>query len=64
MTQPPEILSVDEARVRVPLVLALTGCSRATLYRRIKDGLWPAPMQDGPRCVYWPARVVREALKA
>lgn len=64
MTQPPDILSVPNARIRPPLVQSLMGWSRATLYRRIEAGEFPQPMRDGPRCVYWPASVVVEALSA
>lgn len=64
MKQTPDILAIPNARIRPPLVQQLMGWSRATLYRRVADGRFPKPTQDGPRCIYWPARVVAEALKA
>ena len=35
-----------------------TGCSRSTIYLRIKQGLWPKPVRLGARAVGWPAREV------
>jgi prophage regulatory protein len=64
MKQTPEILSIPNARIRPPLVQMLMGWSRATLYRRIDAGEFPKPIKDGPRCVYWPAKVVADALSS
>jgi predicted DNA-binding transcriptional regulator AlpA len=33
----------DSAKVRLPVVQALYGCSRATVWRRVKDKLIPSP---------------------
>jgi predicted DNA-binding transcriptional regulator AlpA len=33
----------DSAKVRLPVVQALYGCSRATVWRRVKDNLIPSP---------------------
>ena len=62
MRQPVELINVPEARLRLPLVLTLTGLGRSTLYRRIAEGKFPAPAKDGKRCAYWPAQVVRQAI--
>jgi len=35
-----------------------SGLSRSTLYQRISQGLWPRPVNIGPRSVGWPAREV------
>lgn len=40
--------------LRKPAVLARTGLSHSRLYRRITDGLFPAPVNDGSKCVVWP----------
>jgi prophage regulatory protein len=40
-----------------------SGYPRSTLYLRISQGLWPKPVQLGPRMVGWPAQEV-EALNA
>lgn len=50
------------AFVRLPVVLGLKGCSRVTLWRQVKDGLWPAPHKIGARMVAWRVSEVREAL--
>jgi prophage regulatory protein len=35
-----------------------TGYSRSTIYLRIKQGLWPKPVNLGARAVGWPASEV------
>lgn len=45
---------VREVRfLRLPEVLKRTGLSRATLYRRIREGHFPEPQKDG-NCSFWP----------
>lgn len=39
--------------VRRPQVLEVTGLSRATVYRLIDQGLFPAPVKLGPNSVGW-----------
>jgi prophage regulatory protein len=34
-------------------VEAKTGLSRSTIYARMKDGTFPAPIRIGPRAVAW-----------
>jgi predicted DNA-binding transcriptional regulator AlpA len=53
----------DSARVRKPVVLALTGYSDATLYRRIAAGLAPAPHKETPRLATWSVGELRRALQ-
>jgi prophage regulatory protein len=36
----------------------VSGYSRSTLYLRISQGLWPRPVNLGPRAVGWPASEV------
>lgn len=36
-------------------VEALTGISRSTIYQRIQQGTFPAPVRLGPRAVGWRA---------
>jgi prophage regulatory protein len=40
--------------LRLPQVLAQCGLARSTLYGRIAEGLWTAPVSLGPRSVGWP----------
>jgi prophage regulatory protein len=46
------------AILRRPHVEAETGLSRSTIYLRMTQGLWPKPVNLGPRAVGWPAREV------
>lgn len=43
---------------------SVTGVSRATRYRWIKDGLFPAPVKLGPNSVGWRESVIREWLES
>lgn len=52
----------DSAFVRQPVVLGLKGCSRVTLWRQVRDGLFPAPHKLGARMVGWRVADVRAAL--
>lgn len=47
-----------ESILRLPTVLQHTGLSRSTIYARIANGLWPAPVALGARAVGWPAREI------
>lgn len=51
------------AFVRLPVVTALKGCSRVTIWRQVKDGLFPAPHKLGSRMVGWRVSEVRAALE-
>lgn len=50
------------ARLRQPHVLALTGWSAATLWRRVKSGQFPKPKKDGA-LTYWENGQVRDTLE-
>ncbi len=39
--------------LRLPAVRAVTGLSRSTLYNRIAEGHFPAPISLGGRAVGW-----------
>ena len=39
--------------IRLPEVKARTGQSRSTIYQRVKEGLFPAPINLGGRNVGW-----------
>lgn len=41
--------------LRLGAVKAATGLSRSTIYLRISDGVFPAPVNLGGRAVGWPA---------
>ena len=39
--------------LRKPIVLEKTGLSNSSLYRKVADGTFPAPLSLGPRAVGW-----------
>jgi prophage regulatory protein len=39
--------------LRLPAVMDAVGLARATIYKRIKAGTFPQPVQLGPRAVAW-----------
>ncbi len=53
----------NSAHVRLPVVMALLGCSRATVWRRVKEGCWPAPLKFGGRMALWNVGDLRTLLK-
>jgi len=53
----PTILTVDEVTSQ------FTRCSKTQLYRMIKHGQFPPPLQLSAQHVGWDARVVREWIE-
>lgn len=39
--------------LRLPTVLARVGWGRSTLYKRVKEGTFPSPIELGPRARAW-----------
>ena len=56
-------LSVIDNFLRLPQVLACTGLSRATLYRKIAAGTFPPQYKIGERCCGWRASEVNVWLR-
>ena len=52
----------EEGFARPAQVAFAFGFSRATLYRRIKEGKFPPPEKIGERISRWPVSVIREHL--
>ncbi len=50
--------------LRRPEVEARTGLARSTLYQRIKDGRFPAPIRIGARAVAWREEDVEQWLSS
>ena len=46
--------------LRFPDVLALTGLSRTTIWRRVKAGTFPAPLSLGENSCGWPENQVHD----
>jgi prophage regulatory protein len=44
---------IDEAILRLPQVKSRCGLSRSSIYARVKDGGFPAPISLGARAVGW-----------
>ncbi|TXI99092.1 MAG: AlpA family phage regulatory protein [Aquabacterium sp.] len=44
--------------------MATTGLSRSTLYSKVKDGTFPAPIKLSKRCVRWHSEVIRKWVDA
>lgn len=49
--------------VRLPDVLQRTGLSRATLYRKVQDGTFPAQVRIATRCVGWRQSAIDQWLQ-
>lgn len=52
----------NSAHVRLPVVCALLDCSPATVWRRVQEGLIPAPKKFGPRHSAWNIGQLRASL--
>ena len=53
----------DSGFVRLPVLLGLLGCSRATIWRWVKSKKVPAPKKLGERIAAWNVGEIRAALK-
>lgn len=49
--------------LRLPAVLARTGLSRSTLYRKIQDGTFPKQVRLSTRCAGWRESAVGEWMR-
>lgn len=54
----------NEGFVRLPTVANLFACSRATVWRRVKEQLLPAPIKLGERITAWKVGDLRVILKS
>lgn len=52
----------DTAHVRLPVVLALYACSRATVWRHVKAGIIPKPIKFSTRITAWQVGALRKNL--
>jgi prophage regulatory protein len=52
------------AIIRLPKVLAISGCSRSYVYQLISEGLWPKSIRLGVRAVGWPESEVMAVCAA
>jgi prophage regulatory protein len=49
---------------RLPRVIAETGLSRSEIYRRVKQGVFVAPVRLGARAVAWDSSAVQAWVKS
>ena len=54
---------MEQLILRLPDVRRATGISKATLYRLVKGGRFPRPVQLGARCVGWRASEIERWLE-
>ena len=54
----------DEAHVRLPVVMALYGCSAASVWRYVQSRAIPAPHKFGARVTAWNVGELRASLAA
>ena len=50
--------------LRAPEVVAATGLSRTTIWRRVRAGTFPAPAILGENSIGWPAAAIAEWLES
>ncbi|CAN7590840.1 transcriptional regulator [Variovorax sp. LjRoot175] len=52
----------SDARIKTETVCTLLACSRTTLWRRVKEGAFPAPMREASNVIRWRVGDVRKHL--
>lgn len=62
MQQSPKASSPNRI-IRLPEVVSNVGISRSTIYSKIKDGTFPAPIQHSRRAVGWPVAVIEKWIE-
>lgn len=55
--------TIPDALLMVQTVVAVTGLSGSTIYRRLASGDFPQPIRMGPRCTRWKAADVTAWLR-
>ena len=53
---------MEDQMLRPPEVMARTGLSRTTLWRRVRAGTFPPPCELGENSIGWPASAVNAWL--
>jgi prophage regulatory protein len=61
--QPIEAGTLPDALLKLATVEAMTGISRASIYRRLALDEFPQPVRLGRRCTRWPAATVRDWIQ-
>jgi prophage regulatory protein len=58
MDRLPEVASPPLSLLRLPAVRARVGLCRSSIYARVANGTFPAPVSLGARAVAWDSRAV------
>ncbi len=54
----------SDPMLRPPEVMARTGLSRTTLWRRVRAGTFPAPVELGANSIGWPESAISDWLES
>ncbi len=54
---------METRMLRAPEVMARTGLSRSTIWRWVRAGTFPAPVELGVNSIGWPAAAITEWLE-
>ncbi len=55
---------MENRMLRVPAVEARTGLSRVTIWRRVRAGSFPAPVELGVNSIGWPEQSITDWLES
>ncbi len=55
---------MSDVMLRPPDVIVRTGLSRTTIWRGVRAGIFPAPLELGKNSIGWPASVIDDWLKS
>ncbi len=55
---------MENQMLRAPEVMARTGLSRVTIWRRVRAGTFPAPVEIGINSIGWPATEISTWLES
>ena len=55
---------MENQMLRAPEVMARTGLSRVTIWRRVRAGTFPAPVELGANSIGWPATEISAWLES
>lgn len=66
ISQPLEVIQVDDALLKLATVSAITGLSRTTIYTRmsVTPPTFPQAIKQGKRCTRWRAADIKAFLQS
>ena len=50
--------------IKLPTVMDLTGYRRTSIYQKVAEGTFPAPVKLGPRAVAWVSEEIKDWMDA